>query len=209
LIKTYVERPYSHIPFLVQDNELYLIEKVKKAAPKRFKAYKKRWNKLEQTILCRTPWGKTEIRDLWVGVLIKGTQLFLDLRANYGPSFHSIIQKIDESQETLLPEEIKVLDGIQKFKLRVFKPEVMKHSRLKSLLHIVAYFREGSKPAFKEEVKEYFLDQAPELIKKLPKHKQPEPPSTMMRHHFPPSFDPILDDLIDRHVFAKFEFLSL
>lgn len=206
LIKTYLEGPWSRVPYSVGDNELYILEKTKNEFPDRLKRHALHWRKIEKKIFLQLPGGKMTIRNLWVSLVMKGRQLFLDSRAKYGMAFHVIIEKIENSQEKLCPAELELLEEIQKFKRKVFKPEVMKHSRLKSKLHVVAYFGEGSRPTLTDEIKEHFLSEKPELVENLPDYHQPP---SIGRHHFPPSFDPILDKLIDRHVFSKFEFLSV
>lgn len=208
LIKPYLEKPHRKFPFTVRENEIYVLEKIISEHPTRYDRQSRHWRKIEKKILTQLS-GKIKARKLWTGLLIKGRELFLDDRAEYGMAFHVIINKIEERKEKLVPTQLELLSEIQEFKQRVFKPDVMKHSRLKSQLGIVANFSERSRPYLEDETKQYFLREIPSLIKSLPEHEQPEQHSSGFYHRFPPRFDPILNKLIDRHAFSKFEFLTI
>jgi len=83
----------------------------------------------------------------------------------------------------------------------------MKHNRLKSQLHVVAYLYDRTTPGFRDEIKRYFYREKTEIIKDLPDHREPNVKGFARPRLV--TFSPFLDKLIDRHAFAKFEFLSI
>ena len=205
-VKTYLEGPYSRVPYTVADNELFILDKIKNEFPKRIKRYTLNWRKKEKRIISLLARYDLDSRSQWISLMIKGRQLFLDNRVKYGKAFHVIIKKIGEADEFNNEVEYELYEEINKFKKKVFKPEIMKHSKLKSQLHLIAYFSERTKSGLKDEIKQHFLDEQPEIIENLPDYHQPEGRGFT---RFPPTFSPILDKLIDRHVFSNFEFLSV
>ena len=208
-VKSYLEGPYSDAPFTLRHNELYVLKKIKTEHPEQTRRYSVQWKKIEKKIIQRLPNGKHKIRNLWVKLVVKGQQLFLDDRVRYRLAFHTIIKRIEDAKEKLGPYESELFAEIQKFKRRVFNLQVMMHSRLKSQLYLIAYFNERTTPSLKQEIKEHFLDKEPGIVTALPDHHQPERKGGFGVPRFEPSFSPILDNLIDRYVFSSFEFLSI
>ena len=207
-IKSYLEGPYHRRPYTVSDNEIYIIDKLKSDNPEKLRRYVALWQTIELKILRLLPSLKRSARSRWINVLMKGRELFIDDRASYGLAFHKTVDIIEKKMEGLNQDEIQLLAEVQAFKLKSFPPQTMKHSRLKSEFYVIGNFNERSTPSLTGDIKKYFLDQEPDLIKALPEHHQPE-----IKGRFPmrfePSFSPILDSLIDRHAFSKFEFLSI
>jgi len=207
-IKSYLEGPYYRIPFTVRDNELYILEKLESEQPEKFRQYSTQWKTIERKILEVLPTVKRTPRNRWIKLVIKGQELFIDDRARYGLAFHKTVKNIEDKKERLCLEEIELLDEVKAFMRKAFPPQTMKHSRLKSKLYVIGNFNERTTPSLKEEIKMHFLDKEPELVKTLPEHHQPEIKGRFgMR--FEPSFSPILDSLLDRYAFSKFEFLSI
>lgn len=207
-IKSFLEGRYHRIPFTIRDNEIYILDKLESEHPKKVDSYAARWQRIERKILKVLPSLKRSARSRWIKVIIKGQELFIDDKARYRLSFHKIVNNIEEKMERLSQEEIELLAEVQAFMRKPFPPQLMKHSRFKSEIYAVGDFNERTTPKLKDGIKMYFLDQEPELVKALPEHYQPDT-KVQFGMHYKPSFSPILDSLIDRHTFSKFQFLLI
>ena len=211
LVKSFINSPYRGSQYTKGDNELYVLEQIKKESPSKFRRYATAWKKIENRILDLLVRQNPHEKKRWTSLLIKGRQLFLDTRAQYRMAFHFIIEKIEKYQEPMSETEMKLLVDIKQYTRKVFRPEVMQYSKLKSQLHLVAYFSERTKIGLKEDIKMYFLAERPEIVENLPEHHQAKNHEMFGKFplSFSPSFSPILDKLIDRYAFSKFEFLEL
>ena len=207
LIPAYLKEGYVRQKYNINDNEVFLLKKLRAIDPGKMSRYQDLWLNVETEILEILSEENVAEKNLWMSLLIKGRQLFLDDRAKYGLSFHYIIGEMSEQEDKFTKSETDLFKRILNLKSKVFKKDAMKHNRLKSQLHVVAYLYDRTTPRFRDEIKRYFYREKTEVIKDLPDHREPDAKGFALPRLV--KFSPLLDKLIDRHAFARFEFLSI
>ena len=188
-------------------NELYLLKNMKRDWPRRFRRLTRTWKGIEARILKLIAQENVSQKELWISLFIKGQEFFGGQYVEHGRPFHYLVNKLIENESGLTGVERVILDDVKVFKNRLLRKSDMSHARLKTELYAVAYFYAQGSCSLRDEVRNYFLRKDEKFIKSLPGHEGGE--RLKWRIATPIKFAPILDRVVDRHVFSKFRFLSI
>lgn len=217
-LKNYIEEGYRHSPysphtlprFRTNDHELFILANIKDSSPEFHKRVKAKWLAFESEILKILAIRKTSQFDIWMKLLLRSRQLFLEEKGlRYGLAFHAIIEKLLSNKDAMDEPEQGLLGRMEKFKGRVFQEDDIHRAAMKTALYQVGNFQKGGAATLHKEVKGFMLEKHPDLIRALPGHK--DPPSSFIGGwvHELATFSKLLDKLIDRRIFSSFRFISV
>jgi len=203
--------PHTMPRFNTGDHEIFILGNKKNADPEFRKKMNAKWLYFESKILQNISTGKTSEPDIWMRLLIKGRQLFLEeTRLNYKLSFHTILEKLLSIKDDLSKPELRLLDRIERFISRVFNEVDIRRAILKTTLYRLGSFqKKGGAATLHKEVKGFLLNECPDLIMALPGHKEPPVFFRGTSLYELTTFSDILNRLLDRHVFSSLRFLSI
>jgi len=181
--------------------ELFLIEKIKKEKKEEFRRASEKWISFEKKIF-RILAQTEENRDKLISIIIKGRQLFMDSKAEYGRALFSLLNE----DKKLIP----IISEIHAFYSEVIKNEDWNHVVMKSQIYAVANLAKGSRSSLNEDFKKFLYEKKSGYVSNLPGHSviNHESRGRLFGLKNEINFSKLLDKLIDRHSFAPFNFLS-
>lgn len=219
VLKNYIEDGHRHSPysphtlprFGKSDHEIFILANIKDSSPEFHKRVKAKWLAFESEILEILAARKTSRFDIWMKLLLRGRQLFLEEKSlRYGLAFHAIFEKLLSSKDEMDETEQGLLGRMEKLKGRVFSEDDIRRAAMKTALYQLGNFQKGGAATLHKEVKGFMLEKHPDLIRALPGHKDPAISRfTSGWPHELATFSKLLDKLIDRRVFSGFRFVSI
>ena len=196
--------------------ERYLIDRSMETDSSWFERAQRDWFSFERRLL-------TDARDLaadrakaLVEALAKGREYFEGRRKSLGGrstrstspiklparSLHGLVAAMNDAGYDT--SEIEAWYGA------AFPQPALQHVELKVALHEVAFLGQRATPALKGDTKLWLLEREPEAVRALPGHEEPgrTPGVPRWASRNVTEFSPLLDRVIDRHVFDRFDYLT-
>lgn len=203
-IPGFLNKPYFRTSFNTAANERFLIEKMQERRKQKFIELQKKWADLEKQIAKKLA-ENGEHYELWKHILIKGNQLYLNKNITINYSLLHLLKKLNKEYQAGKDNVVSALNGHFEDS---FDSQDMKHTLLKSEIYKIGNFGNQGRSTLKTPFKEYLLKQNKDLIESLPGHIYYSPRIMGHLSAAVKSYSHLLDKLIDRTVFADFEFLS-
>jgi hypothetical protein len=197
------DRQFGH-----SSNEDYHVDEATDAERAGWRA---RWQRIENK-LCQEL-ATTPERETLLAIATRGRELFFRTRrrpsSDLSSNFHhaKALGDLFDSLSKSGAHRDLVLDA-SAFFTDWLPPSRKQHLELKSQLYSIWDGGMRQRPSLKLAFKQTLRDRSPALVQKLPKYAPPrkDAPNSFVRYE--ERFDPILDQLLGRDVFAEFEFLS-
>lgn len=195
----------SEIPVFTKKNtERHLIEKLKTNKPELWEELKIDWTVLREKILRRISSISGETRDLWLGLVVKGDEMYKDPLLTHEKSFSIVLQQL--RNKSLTTEQDLLLDTRQIYQ-KTFQEAEAKRADMKSQLY-AAFNLQGSKATVTDSFKSHLYKEKKTILVNLPYHKEPTSRTGWIPLS-PPQYSPHLERLIDRNMLKNLQRLHL
>jgi hypothetical protein len=185
------------------ENEDYRWESL---PPDASKVCREKWKEIESLLgsLMASP---SRARRTILRLLSRGNELFVPKSGI--TCKHSFSDLATSLEKTLGDENFTVFQSLNSLCFDAFPQNEMEHLKIKSKLYHVGNFGGQGVSSLKKEVKEFLLNKHPDILKSLSGHQKGGVIGTSFDGPiYDVQFDPLLDRLVERDAFGKFEFIE-